>query len=63
MAGVTWFERIKACETPEEMKRLLDEEGRSFCPYPDCPDGFRDGDSCGGCVLRWLEEEAPCGEN
>lgn len=63
---MTWFERIKACETPEEMKRLLDEEGRSFCPYPDCPDcpdTLADYTDCNGCVLRWLEEEAPCGEN
>lgn len=29
---MTWFERIKACQTPEEMAVILDTDKRGFCP-------------------------------
>lgn len=49
---LTWFERIKACQTPEDMAGLLDRDGRSFCPSANCI-----GSHCRECVIAWLSEE------
>ena len=58
--SMTWFERIKACQTPEEMAEMLDDEKEtSFCPFGSCPAG---GDYeqtlCHDCITDWLRREA-----
>lgn len=50
---MTWFERIKACQTPEEMAELLDRDGWSFCHSVNCI-----GEHCEECVIAWLNREA-----
>lgn len=57
---MTWFERVKACETPVEMAELLDKGGRLFCPCRKCPIIPEEEVSCTGCVLIWLREDAGC---
>lgn len=56
---LTWFERIKACQTPEEMAELLDNGSeRAFCPFCGCPPGRGNADrNCHDCIVAWL-----CGE-
>lgn len=55
----TWFERIKGCETPEEMAALIHGVNPFFCRYGEkplscvyqiCPD-------CCNCIALWLREK------
>lgn len=53
----TRFDRIRACQTPEEMAVELNANGRRFCPKeysrkePTCTV------PCGECIISWLSEE------
>ena len=55
---LTRFDRIRTCETPEEMAVELNANGRRFCPKeysrkePTCTV------PCGECIVAWLQEEA-----
>ena len=55
---VTRFDRIRACETPEQMAVELNANGRQFCPkaywrkQPECTV------PCGECITTWLRGEA-----
>lgn len=54
----TWFERIKRCETPEEMAAALCGAGRMFCPHPrDSCGVFAFGENCHHCAAMWLREK------
>ncbi len=50
------FERLKACRTPTDMVLLLNGNERRFCPkaYGAKPDECEE--SCGRCIVQWLEE-------
>ena len=52
------FERLKACRTPTDMVLLLNGNERRFCPkaYGAKPDECKE--SCGRCIVQWLEEMA-----
>ena len=53
----THFDKIRACQTPEEMVVQLNANGRRFCPKeysrkePTCTV------PCGECIVAWLSEE------
>lgn len=53
---VTRFDKIRACQTPEEMVVELNANSRRFCPksyvkkWRDCTV------SCGECIAAWLRE-------
>ena len=53
------FERLKACRTPTDMVLLLNGNERRFCPkaYGAKPDECEE--SCGRCIVQWLEEMEP----
>ena len=56
---MTWFERIKACQTPEEMEVILDTDKRGFCPGNAADSTGRCGypGRCGTCIIEWLRAE------
>lgn len=54
---MTWFERVKACETPEDLAELLDGGERMFCPRKD---NLCSCDNCSACIAEWLKEDAGC---
>lgn len=59
--SMTWFERIKACQTPEEMAEMLDDEKETiFCPSCGCCPAGGDYEQtlCHDCITDWLRREA-----
>lgn len=54
---MTWFERVKACETPEEMAELLDGGERMFCPANGYAFRCTEKSECKSCVPHWLKED------
>ncbi len=54
----TWFQRLKACQSPEEMAGLLNTNSRIFCPLVDASCvGVHDA-VCTACITEWLGREA-----
>jgi hypothetical protein len=56
--AVTRFDRIRSCQTPEEMVLELNANSRRFCPK-----AYRKKESdcivpCGECIATWLREGA-----
>ena len=52
---MTWFEKIQACGTPEDLAALLKNgKERSFCPRMHVICGVP---SCRDCIAAWLAEE------
>ncbi len=55
---VTRFDRIRACQTPEEMVVELNANGRRFCPKEYSRKEPACAVPCGECIAAWLREEA-----
>lgn len=56
-ADVTRFDRIRACQTPEEMAVELNANGRWFCPKEYSRKETTCAIPCGECIVAWLREE------
>lgn len=54
----TRFDRIRACQTPEEMAVELNANGRRFCPKEYSRKEPACAVPCGECIAAWLREEA-----
>lgn len=53
---MTWFEKIKACDTPKELAALLKNgKERTFCPHVHRICGIS---PCRDCIAAWLEEKS-----
>jgi len=56
----TWFERVKNCETPEEMAALLEGADPLFCSHfkeEPLPCRYHDHPNCYNCIALWLREK------
>lgn len=54
---ITRFDRIRNCETPEEMAVELNADGRRFCPKEYTKKDTACTAPCGECIVIWLREE------
>ena len=54
----TWFQRLKACRSPEEMAGLLNTDSRIFCTLVDASCVGAHDSVCIACTTEWLGREA-----
>lgn len=55
---LTRFDRIRACQTPEEMVVELNTNGHRFCPKEYSRKETDCTVPCGECIVAWLREGA-----